>query len=328
MDIGRFLKHTYWFVFSLLILLLFTFVMSVMNPVDPVIALIGESATQEIYDATAKSLGLDKPVIIRFCYYVKGLLSGDIGVSFLTKKPVWQDLQRVLPLTLELATIALLFGIFIGIPLGVLCAFKKGRLDKIVRSFVFIGHSVPNFLIGYGVLMLALSMGQSGLHLGDMQTGLIRSLIRRDWNALAESWLILWPPAVLLAYIALAYITRMMRGFVLHEISAQYMITAKIKHLSFTRVFFVHMMPNIMPRLLPVLILSYTQLLEGSVITETVFSLNGIGSYLVRAVLAHDETAIMGTTLIVGVIVLSCNFLVDTFVDMSYPQTPSQRSKT
>ena len=126
-----------------------TFLISRLTRIDPVLAIVGDKATKEVYDRTFIALGLDQPLIVQYGVYLKRLLSGDFGVSVLTSQPVLSDLIRVFPATFELATIATFIGVFIGVPAGVLAGARKGRWpDHLVRVVGLFGYSVPVFWLG------------------------------------------------------------------------------------------------------------------------------------------------------------------------------------
>ena len=304
------ISQVLWFVGSLLFLLMLTFFASSFNPVDPVLNLVGENASQAVHEKERKQLGLDKPIPVRFVHYLKQCLQGDFGVSVSTGTAVLDDLKRVFPVTLDIATLALLITILIGVPLGAICAFFGSSLDRWVSAFTIVGHSAPNFLVGYAVLILSFSFTTCSGFVAE-KTTVFRALWSGDYTACLNMLQILWPPVVTLAYLSLSYVVRMMRGFTLDEKGENYFLTAKIKGLSNRYVFFKHMMPNILPRLISVLAFIYTFLLEGSIVTEMVFAIPGQGSYLVRAVMFHDDPAIMGATIFIGIAIFSVNIFAD-----------------
>ena len=121
-------------------LLFVTFFIGRVMPVDPVLSIVGERASQEIYDAAYKSLGLDKPLIVQFFYYLRDVVQGDFGISLRTGFPVSGDIKRVFPATMELATLGTLIGVFIGVPLGVVAAVRRGTwVDQLARVAAVIG---------------------------------------------------------------------------------------------------------------------------------------------------------------------------------------------
>jgi peptide/nickel transport system permease protein len=309
---------------TMLGLLFITFLIGRIMPIDPVIAVLGERASQETYDATYKAMGLDKPLIVQFLYYIWDVLHGDFGMSRLTARPVIDDIIRVFPATLELATIGTIIGIVVGVPLGVVAAVKRGTwIDQTARVVALIGYSMPIFWLGlvgllifYGILGWVGGPGRIGIFFVDLVptvTGLILvdSILDGQWDVFwdAVSHIIL--PASLLGYYSLAYISRMTRSFMLEQMSAEYITTARVKGMSEWAVIWRHAFGNIKVPLITVIALSYAGLLEGSVLTEIIFAWPGIGSYITTALLSADMNAVLGGTVVVGLVFVCLNIFSD-----------------
>ncbi|KLN60721.1 peptide ABC transporter permease [Kiloniella spongiae] len=305
-------------------LLFVTFIIGRVMPVDPVLAIVGERASQEIYDAAYISLGLDKPLLVQFGIFLKQIAQGDFGISNLTARPVSEDIVRVFPATLELATVGTIFGVLFGVPMGVMAAVNEGKWqDQVVRFVGLFGYSMPIFWIGlvgliifYGLLDWVGGPGRLDVYYEDVipvVTGLILidSLIEGDldifWNAFSHIIL----PASILGYYSLAYISRMTRSFMLEQLSQEYITTARVKGLSERTVIWRHALGNVMIPLITVIALSYANLLEGSVLTEIIFAWPGLGSYLTTALLSADMNAVIGGTVVVGLIFVGLNLLSD-----------------
>jgi len=301
-----------------------TFVIGRLIPIDPVLAIVGDRAPQDVYDATRLELGLDQPLYLQYFHYLKKLLAGDFGVSLFSSQPVLTDLLNVLPATIELATVAIVIGVFLGLPMGVVAASNQGRWpDHLIRVVGLIGYSMPVFWLG--IIGLLLFYGQLGWVSGpgrvdaafegavDPVTGflLIDSLLAGNteifFNALSHIVL----PASLLGYVSLAYISRMTRSFMLGQLRQEYILTAQLKGLSRRRVIWRHALGNIMVPLITVIALSYGYLLEGAVLTETVFSWPGLGLYLKNSLFNADLNAVLGGTLAVGSAFIGLNMLSD-----------------
>ncbi len=293
-------------------------------PIDPVLSIVGESASQSTYDEAYLQLGLDKPVIVQFLYFLWDVVRGDFGESLLTARPVSQDLIRVFPATPELATVGTIVGVSIGVPLGVIAAVKQNTwIDHIARVVALIGYSMPVFWIGligllvfYGKLGWISGPGRLDIFYVDIipsVTGmiLIDSLLAGDitvfWNAVSHIIL----PAGLLAYYSLAYISRMTRSFMLEQLDQEYITTARVKGLSEHAVIWRHALGNVKVPLITVIALSYAGLLEGSVLTETIFSWPGIGLYITTALLSADMNAVLGGTVVVGLVFVCLNIFSD-----------------
>jgi peptide/nickel transport system permease protein len=318
---------------TMLGLLFVTFIIGRVMPIDPVLAVVGERASQEVYDQVYIELGLDRPVLVQFLYYLGDVLRGDFGDSVLTARPVSQDIARVFPATLELATLGVVFGVVLGVPMGVAAAVFRGRaIDQIVRVLTLAGYSMPIFWLGmmglllfYGILGWVGGPGRLDIYFEDIVptvTGmiLIDSLLARDWDGFANAFSHIILPASLLGYYSLAYIARMTRSFMLEQLSAEYITTARIKGMSEWQVVWRHAFRNIRVQLITVIALSYANLLEGSVLTEIVFSWPGIGSYITTALLSADMNAVLGGTVVVGLIFVCLNILSDLLYRLFDPR--------
>lgn len=314
-------------------LLLVTFALSALSPVDRVLQIVGDHASQSTYDQVRHQLGLDQPLPVQFWHYLLSLSHGDLGTASATGQPVLQDLLSAFPATLELATLALVIGTALGIFAGVLCArFAGSPLDLAVRTFTLLGNSVPIFWLG--LLMLALfyaklqwSAGPGRLddiyqYTVTPQTGfvLIDTWLSADSQAFRNAVSHMVLPVTLLAYYSLASITRLTRSACLGEMNKEYILLARAKGAGEMTIMLRHVLPNIRGTLLTVVALSYTSMLEGAVLTETVFSWPGIGRYLTTALFAGDTTAIMGGTLVIGVCFVLINNLADLLVRLTDPR--------
>lgn len=309
---------------TLLGLLLITFLIGRVMPIDPVLAVVGDRASNEVYEATRKAMGLDQPIIIQFFTYIGEVVRGDFGTSLLTSRPVIEDIARVFPATLELATVATLLGVAFGIPAGVMAAVHQGRWpDHVVRLVGLFGYSMPIFWLGlvgllifYGKLDWVAGPGRLDIFFEDVVpqvTGviLIDSLLAGDLEVFANALSHIILPASVLGYYSLAYISRMTRSFMLEQLAQEYITTARVKGVSEARVIWGHALGNVMVPLITVIALSYANLLEGSVLTEIVFAWPGIGFYITNALLAADMNAVLGGTVMVGIVFVGLNLLSD-----------------
>lgn len=324
--------------FSLLVTLLgllaFTFMLSHLSPVDPVQQIAGDHASEATYAQIRHQLGLDQSVFVQFWRYVSLLAHGDLGVSNLTNQPVSVDLLRTFPATIELATCAMIFASLFGITLALLAAWKPGSvLDNAVRFISLLGYSVPVFWLGllglllfYATLHWSAGPGQLDdiwLYTLEPKTGfvLIDTWLSGDremfYNALAHLWL----PVVILGLLAMAGITRLLRAALLEESNKEYVTLARSKGASRTRILLRHIFPNILGTLITVIALSYATLLEGSVLTETVFAWPGVGRYMTNALFSSDTPAILGSTLLIGGCFILINALADALTWLTDPRT-------
>ncbi|KXU84078.1 peptide ABC transporter permease [Paraburkholderia monticola] len=314
-------------------LLAVTFVIGRKVPIDPVLAILGDRASASAYAAARIQLGLDKPLAAQFFIYVRAVLHGDLGVSLLTANPVLDDIKRVFPATLELATLSTIIGVLVGVPLGVIAATRHNRwIDHVARFIGLIGSSVPVFWLGLmGLLLFYAKLhwvsgpgridpvfdGMVDTHTGSL---LIDSLIAGEWDVFFNALSHIALPAAILGYYSVAYLSRMTRSFMLDQLNQEYITTARAKGLSERRVVWVHAFGNIAVSLLTVVALSYSFLLEGSVLTEIVFAWPGIGSYLTGALLNADMNAVLGSTLVIGITFIALNLLTDVLYRVFDPR--------
>ncbi|MGR3454312.1 ABC transporter permease [Pseudooceanicola sp.] len=309
---------------TLLGLLFVTFMIGRVMPIDPVLAVVGERASQAQYDEVYRQLGLDQPLLVQFGIYILDVLQGDFGRSIRTGMPVAEDIARVFPATLELATIGTFLGVVLGVPLGVMAAVKRGSwIDQTARFVGLIGYSMPIFWLGlmgllvfYGILGWVAGPGRVDIFFDGIVepiTGmlLLDSALRGEWDVFRNAFSHIILPACLLGYFSLAYISRMTRSFMLEQLSSEYVTTARVKGLSEWNVIWRHAFRNIRIQLITVIALSYANLLEGSVLTEIIFAWPGIGSYITVSLLANDMNAVLGGTVVIGVIFVGLNIFSD-----------------
>jgi peptide/nickel transport system permease protein len=314
-------------------LLAITFFIGRKIPIDPVLAILGDRASASAYAAARLELGLDKPLIEQFIIYARDVLHGHLGMSLLTANPVIDDIRRVFPATLELATLSIIVGVAIGVPLGVIAAVRHNRwIDHVARVVGLIGSSVPVFWLA----LMGLLLFYARLHwvsgpgridpvydgMVDTKTGslLVDSLIAGEWDVFANAFSHIALPAGILAFYSIAYLSRMTRSFMLDQLSQEYVTTARAKGLTERRVIWRHAFGNIAVPLLTVIALAYSYLLEGSVLTEIVFAWPGIGSYLTGALLNADMNAVLGSTLVIGATFITLNLLTDALYRVFDPR--------
>ena len=285
---------------------------------------MGDRAPAEVYQRVKVELGLDLPLYRQFWLYLVKVLHGDFGKSVLTANLVLADIRRVFPATLELATVATILGVLTGIPLGVVAAARRGRgLDHVVRVVSLLGYSVPVFWLGLvGLLVLYARLGwvagpgRLDVAFDDVVapvTGviLIDAALRGEWEVFRSAFQHVILPASILGYFSMAYLCRMTRSFMLSELRHEYVTTARVKGMTERRVVWRHALGNVLVPLITVVALSYANLLEGSVLTETVFAWPGLGQYITSSLLNADMNAVLGGTIVVGAIFIGLNVLSD-----------------
>jgi peptide/nickel transport system permease protein len=314
-----------------------TFFIGRFIPVDPVIAVIGDHATHDVYEKTRLALGLDRSIPEQYFIYLRKVLSGDLGQSMMTQHRVVDDLREFFPATFELATIATFLGVMIGVPAGVAAGARKGRwIDHIVRVTGLFGYSMPVFWLGlvglfvfYGKLDWVAGPGRLDVAYDDIvtpRTGviLIDAAIDGEWDVFRNAFGHLILPACILGYFSLAYIARMTRSFMIEQLSQEYVTAALIKGRSYWGAVWGHAFPNIMVPLITVVGLSYASLLEGAVLTETVFAWPGLGLYITRSLFNADMNAVLGGTLVVGAVFIGVNMVCDFLYRIFDPRLAEQ----
>jgi len=323
-------------------LLAVTFFIGRVIPVDPALAVAGDRAPEHVLEQVREELGLNLPLPEQFVRYVGRALQGDFGTSVLTTKPVLEDILATFPATLELATVGIIIGAGFGIPLGVWAAVRRGGLvDHAVRVMGLVGYSVPIFWLGLMALVLFYAKlgwvsGPGRIDVAfeysfDRTTGLMLvdtaryALSSGEWDAFRSALSHLALPGALLGYFSLAYISRMTRSFMLNELAAEYIVAARAKGLSESRIIWRHALRNALVPLVTVVALSYAGLLEGSVLTETVFAWPGLGLYITNSLQNADMNAVLGGTIVVGTVFIALNLFSDALYRVLDPRTRDTR---
>jgi len=307
--------------------------------VDPIVMIVGERQLNnpEIVEAARERWGLNRPAWEQYITYVTNYVRGDFGLSFLTRRPVVDDLMLYLPATIELGMMSLLFAVAAGIPAGVLAGVRKGSLfDKAAWVVSLFNASLPPFWTGLIVLFifyyyLGLMPGPGRL---DPRmdapitiTGLytIDALLTGNWTAFWSALHHLMLPAFILGSFTLAIVMRVTRAAIIDEMRNDYIRTARSKGMTERRVVIGHALRNVMIPLVTILGLALAGLLSGAVMTETVFDWPGIGTYLVKAASALDYPAIQGGTLLIAVIYIITNLAVDVLYGVIDPRVRHER---
>ncbi len=294
-------------------------------PADPINANLPTNAlnNEEMVQAFREKWGLDKPLHEQYLTYLGNLLRGDMGVSIKTRNPITEDIAQFLPATIELATLGIVFGTFLGVGLGVISAIWKNTIfDYSARIVALIGVSFPVFLlalVGLTVLYadwgIVAGPGRLNVRLPDppLVTGMftVDALLAGQWNIFwnALSHLIL--PALTLALYISGIISRITRSSLLEVLGMDYMRTARAKGFRERYVINFHGLRNALIPVVTVIGLSYGNLLVGSILIESIFAYPGIGRYMFRASTSQDFPAIMGVSLLIAVIYVGVNFVVD-----------------
>ena len=323
---------------SFLGLTLVTFTLIRLIPGDPVEGMMGErNLDPAMHAAALERLGLNKPLYAQYFDYVTSLLQGNLGMSVVSQRSVWEEFKALFPATLELALVAMLIASVLGLIVGMIAAMRRGSVfDHGVMGVSLTGYSMPIFWWGLLLIMLfSVKLGWTPVSgridlLYDVQphTGfmLIDAWLaeRADPGMNQGAWinavkhLIL--PAVVLATIPLAVIARMTRSSMLEVLREDYVRTARAKGLSPLRVVVVHTLRNALIPVLTVIGLQVGTLMGGAVLTETIFSWPGIGKWLIDAISRRDYSVVQNGILLVALLVILTNFVVDILYGVVNPR--------
>ena len=330
-------------------ILLVTFALNRSIPGDPCRAILGEKATAETCNAFVARFGLDQPIPVQFLLYMRNVLQGDLGTSFRFGRTVVDLLVERLPTTIELAMSALFLAVMIGIPLGIISAYRhNSRLDVGTMIFANAGVSMPVFWLG---LMLSfffavtlkdtpfvlppsgrLTAGlnptpfyiQWGLAASEETAGnillflsrfnILNGILTLNVDLLRDAFSHLLLPSIAVGTIPLAIIARMTRASLLDTLSQDYTRTARAKGLRELAVVVRHALRNSLLPVVTIIGLNFGGLVSGAVLTETIFGFSGIGRTLFDGITARDYSLVQGVTLVTAVAFV----LINLFVDILY----------
>jgi dipeptide transport system permease protein len=301
-------------------------------PGDPILLLAGErSIPPDRYQELLHRYGFDLPIWQQYIVYLQQLVQGDLGTSFVTKKPVWTEFFTLFPATLELSICAILLAVLLGIPAGVIAAVRRGSiLDHGIITTALVGFSMPIFW--WALLLIIVFSGWLGwtpvsgridlAFFFKPVTGLmlIDSVISGQAGAFrsAVSHLIL--PTIVLATIPLAVIARQTRSAMLEVLGDDYVRTARAKGLKPSRVVGIHALRNALIPVVTTIGLQVGVLLAGAILTETIFSWPGIGKWMIDSISRRDYQAVQGGLLLIALMVMVVNLLVDMVYGLINPR--------
>lgn len=290
----------------------FTFGLTYLSPGDPAEIMLtecGNIPTPELLEQTRAELGLDKPFLVQYGNWLKGVLTGDMGKSYSMKVPVVEKLVSCFFPTLKLALASLLIMILFSIPLGILSAVYHNHWpDYLVRGLTFFGVSVPNFWIG----LILLSIFGVQLRWVTVSGG------STDFKSLVL-------PAVTLAIAMSAKYTRQVRIAVLEELQQDYVTGAHMRGLSEKKILWKHVLPNATLPLVTLLGLSLGSLLGGTAVVEIIYNWPGLGSMAVKAISCRDYPLVQGYVLWIALLYMGINLLVDLSYERLDPRLKEER---
>ncbi|WP_372867771.1 nickel ABC transporter permease [Planomicrobium okeanokoites] len=306
--IGLVVRRFFQLAFLLLGISFLVFASMYIAPGDPAAIIGGPTASESDVEAIRDNLGLNDPFLVQYGRYVTNAVQGDLGYSYQTSQPVWDAIVVRFPNTLKLAIASMIVAVVIGIIAGLVSALRQNSLlDVSATTFALAGISIPNFWLG-AVLILIFSVNLQWLPVGGMSS---------PWYTIdGIKELIL--PAITLGTASAAIIARMARSSMLEVIQADYVRTARAKGVKESSVIWIHTLKNAMIPIITVIGLNFGFLLGGTIITEKVFAINGVGRLMIDAIAARDFPMVQGSVLLVAALFVIVNLVVDiiyTYID-------------
>jgi len=320
--------------FLVLGIITLAFLLTTVTKGDPLAAIVSDRQMNdpEAVAAAKARWGLDRSLPERYLIYVQNLVTGDMGTSFITRRPVAQDVMFRLPATMELVIAAMIVGSTIGISLGMLAAYYRNTpIDHLARFFALFGSSIPVFWLGLALLYVfsvkwGILPGPGRLDpraaLPASVTGFmtIDTLLAGNVKLFADALWHLILPAFVLGWAVAGTISRLVRANMLEVLDREFILTARSKGAGELRVVIRHALRNTLVPTLTVIGYSFAYLLTGAVLTETIFSWPGMGSYAVDAARGLDFPAIIGVTIVGGVVFLVTNLITDVAYVIANPR--------
>ncbi|HKZ75131.1 MAG TPA: ABC transporter permease [Actinomycetota bacterium] len=302
-----------------------------MIPGDPALTMLGERATPEKVAEVRQRLGLDRPIYHQYLIYLGKIVRGDLGISIVRGDPVFTDLLRRFPATVELATSAIFLALLFGVPIGIVSAvWRNSWMDSASRLWALVGVSMPIFWLGvmlawfFGVQLRWLPTGFRLDSATDFRSWsnfvVLDALLQRNWAVVWDALRHLVLPAVALATIPLAVIARMTRASMLEVLSRDYIRTAEAKGLPQAAVILRHALRNALLPVMTVVGLQVGRLLAGAILTETIFSWPGIGLWVYESIESRDYAIVQGASLFIAVIFVTVNLVTDLLYAVADPR--------
>ncbi len=306
------LKRVLMMIPVLLGVMLVVFIMVHISPGEPARILAGDNASEEAVAALEEELGLNEPLHIQFFNYVKGIVTEfDLGTSYHTKRPVIDELMDRFPTTATLAVLCMVLSAVLGITLGIISAVKQNTIiDHLSTGFALFGISMPAFWAGM-MLILVFSIYLKWLPVSGIE----------GWT----SWIL---PTITSSMAGMATIVRMTRSSMLEVICQDYIVTARAKGLSEKVIIVKHALKNALIPIITVLGIQLGVMLGGAVLTESVFSINGMGKYMVDSIKNRDYPVVQGGVLLLALTFSVVNLLVDILYAYVDPRIKSQYSRS
>jgi len=280
-------------------------------PGDPALVMAGEERDPEVIEQIRRQYHLDQPLPVQYVYWVKGVLSGDLGESMRIKQPVLSLIREKLPVTIQLASLAIIIALVIGVGAGIVSAVKKDSIwDYVANGFALWGISTPNFWLGIMLIFLF------SVKLGWLPaSGYVP--LSEDWRLSFASMIM---PAFVLGNAIAAILMRHTRSAMLQVLESDYVRTARAKGLFERSVILKHAMRNALTPVITLGALEFGTLLSGAVLTEQIFTIPGFGKLIVDAVFNRDYAVVQGVVLVTATTYIALNLLADVAYIMVNPR--------
>jgi len=296
---------------TLLLVSIFVFMLQKLLPGDPVLVLAGEERNPEIIAYLREQYRLNDPLIVQYFHWLGNVLRGDLGMSLRTQQPVLSLIADKLPVTIQLAVMAMIFAFLIGIPAGILSAVKKGTLIDYIANFLALsGLSIPNFWLGIMLILLV------SVNLGWLPASGYEPL----WRDPVRSMQTMIMPAFVLGTALAATLMRHTRSAMLGVLQSDYVRTARAKGLREKVVIIKHAFRNAVLPIVTLSALLFGELLAGAVLTEQIFTIPGFGKLIVDAVFNRDYAVVQGVVLCTAVGFIMMNLIADVLYVILNPR--------
>jgi len=300
---------------TILLISIFVFFLQKLLPGDPVLALAGEDRNPEILEFLREKYRLNDPLYVQYFHWIGKALQGDLGMSLRTRQPVLELLGQKLPVTLQLATMALIIAVMIGIPAGIISAYHKGTwIDWLANIVALSGLSVPNFWLGIMMILLV------SVKLGWLPASGYQPFFEDPLQSIRTMLM----PAFVLGTGLAATLMRHTRSAMLGVLQSDYVRTARAKGLVERTVVIKHAMRNALIPIVTVVTLLFGELLAGAVLTEQIFTIPGFGKLVVDAVFNRDYAVVQGIVLCTAIAFILMNILADALYRVLNPRMNDQ----
>ncbi|PXW78651.1 peptide/nickel transport system permease protein [Ruegeria sp. P4] len=300
---------------TIILISIFVFALQKLLPGDPLLVLAGEERDPAVLELLREKYRLNDPIVVQYFTWVSNALQGDLGISLRTNQPVTELMLQKLPVTLQLAAMSMIFALVIGVPAGILSAYKKGSLTDYIANVVALsGLSIPNFWLGIMLILLVSVKWQLLPASGYVP-------LSEDF---AQSIRTMLMPSFVLGTALAATMMRHTRSAMLGVLSADYVRTARSKGLNERRVVLKHAFRNALTPIVTLTALLFGELVAGAVLTEQIFTIPGFGKMVVDAVFNRDYAVVQGIVLVTAVGFIFMNLVADALYFILNPRLRGQ----